>query len=56
VSNPNNPFNQGDPPPQQPQGLRIFSARVPEKVGKAFIARQVIHDSPKEFVIDFLQV
>src|SRR6266487_3002792 len=53
-----NPFNQGDaPPPQQPpQPPGHFSARVPEKVGRGvYCTGQIIHDSPKEFVIDFLQ-
>lgn len=53
-----NPFNQGDPPLQHPQpsGPQHFSARVPEKVGKGvYCTGQIIHDSPKEFVIDFLQ-
>ena len=52
-----NPFNPGDPQPkQQPQPPQHFSARVPEKVGKGvYCTGQVIHDSPKEFVIDFLQ-
>ena len=41
-------------PPQQQQGH--FSARVPEKVGRGvYCTGQIIHDSPKEFVIDFLQ-
>ncbi len=61
-----NPFNQGDPPneggrppagnqgaPQQGPGH--FSARVPEKVRGVYCTGQIIHDSPKEFVIDFLQ-
>jgi hypothetical protein len=55
-----NPFNQGDPPPgqpqQPPQPPTHFSARVPEKVNRGvYCTGQVIHDSPKEFVIDFLQ-
>jgi hypothetical protein len=57
VSNPTNPFNQGnDPPPQQPQQPSHFSARVPEKIGRGvYCTAQVIQDSPKEFVIDFMQ-
>ena len=53
--NPPNPFSQGEPPPppQEPQGH--FSARVPEKVRGVYCTAQVIHDSPKEFVIDFMQ-
>jgi len=48
VSNPFNAGEQNQPPP--------FSARVPEKVSKGvYCTGQVIHDSPKEFVIDFLQ-
>src|SRR5215213_9122222 len=56
-----NPFNQGNPEGEQPQQQKTpqpqhFSARVPEKVkGGVYCTGQVIHDSPKEFVIDFLQ-
>ncbi|HYO08027.1 MAG TPA: DUF3467 domain-containing protein [Tepidisphaeraceae bacterium] len=54
-----NPFNTGDPSPQQPPQQppqQHFSARVPEKVGRGvYCTGQIIHDSPKEFVIDFLQ-
>ena len=51
-----NPFNQGEPAPQNPNQPTHFSARVPEKVGRGvYCTGQVIHDSPKEFVIDFLQ-
>ena len=46
-----NPFHSGEP--QQPQH---FSARVPEKINRGvYCTGQVIHDSPKEFVVDFLQ-
>jgi len=55
VSNPNNPFSQGESPQGQPQQPTHFSARVPEKVRGVYCTGQVIHDSPKEFVIDFLQ-
>lgn len=52
MSNPNNPFAQGEQ--QEPQGH--FSARVPEKWTRgAYCTAQVVHDSPKEFVIDFMQ-
>jgi hypothetical protein len=58
-----NPFNQGNPQDDQPQPQKSpapqqghFSARVPEKVNRGvYCTGQVIHDSPKEFVIDFLQ-
>ena len=53
---PNNPFSQGEPPrppAEEPQGH--FSARVPEKVRGVYCTAQVIHDSPKEFIIDFMQ-
>jgi hypothetical protein len=59
VSNPPlppNPFSQGEPPRppgEEPQGH--FSARVPEKVRGVYCTAQVIHDSPKEFIIDFMQ-
>jgi hypothetical protein len=54
------PNNPTDPAPDQPK-IDTFShapigARVPEKVAKGlFCTGQVILDSPKEFVIDFLQ-
>ena len=51
-----NPFSQGEPPrpPSEPEGH--FSARVPERVKTGvYCTAQVIHDSPKEFVIDFMQ-
>ena len=52
VSNPTNPFSQGDEKQQQPGH---FSARVPEKVSRAiYTTGQIIQDSPKEFVIDFM--
>lgn len=55
MSNPSNPFSQGDRP-QEPEPQGHFSARVPEKWTKgAYCTAQVIHDSPKEFVIDFMQ-
>jgi hypothetical protein len=48
VSNPANPFSQGEEKP--------FSARVPERVARGvYCTAQVIHESPKEFVIDFMQ-
>jgi hypothetical protein len=50
VSNPSNPFAQGDEKQQH------FSARVPEKVSRGvYTTGQIIQDSPKEFVIDFMQ-
>jgi hypothetical protein len=57
-NDPNNPFAQGqplgEPLPERPQGH--FSARVPEKVARGvYCTAQVIQDSPKEFVIDFMQ-
>jgi len=64
VSGPPNPFSQGDQPqgpqgpqgPQEPQQQGHFSARVPERVKTGvYCTAQVIHDSPKEFVIDFMQ-
>jgi hypothetical protein len=54
-SNPSNPFSQGQPPPPPPEQQGHFSARVPEKVRGVYCTAQVIHDSPKEFVIDFMQ-
>ena len=51
MSNPTNPFSQGDE--KQPGH---FSARVPEKVARGvYTTGQIIQDSPKEFVIDFMQ-
>lgn len=59
------PAGQPDPDSSSPQdeGARIekishsaVAARVPEKVGRGiFCTGQVILDSPKEFVVDFLQ-
>jgi hypothetical protein len=54
-SNPSNPFSQGQPPPPPPEQQGHFSARVPEKVRGVYCTAQVIHDSPKEFVMDFMQ-
>ena len=52
VSNPSNPFNPGPPPAEEKQH---FSARVPEKVARGiYTTGQIIQDSPKEFVIDFM--
>ena len=53
--NSSNPFSQGQPPPPPPEQQGHFSARVPEKVRGVYCTAQVIHDSPKEFVIDFMQ-
>jgi Protein of unknown function (DUF3467) len=54
--NPPNPFAQGDPSPQQPERPGHFSARVPERVARGvYCTAQVIQDSPKEFVVDFMQ-
>jgi hypothetical protein len=50
----NNPFAQGDPTPA-PKEPPPFSARVPEKVRGVYCTAQVIHDSPKEFILDFMQ-
>ncbi|MEO6435293.1 MAG: DUF3467 domain-containing protein [Tepidisphaeraceae bacterium] len=56
MSNPNDPaspFASG-PLPERPQGH--FSARVPERVARGvYCTAQVIQDSPKEFVLDFMQ-
>ena len=53
VSTPTNPFSQGDE--KQPQQPGHFSARVPEKVARGiYTTGQIIQDSPKEFVIDFM--
>jgi hypothetical protein len=51
---------QNNPSEDQPKSENIqhapVAARVPEKVGRGiFCTGQVILDSPKEFVIDFLQ-
>jgi hypothetical protein len=55
VSTPNNPFNQGEERGEDQQPGH-FSARVPERVKSGvYCTAQVIHDSPKEFVIDFMQ-
>ena len=55
-TNPPNPFAQGpqgQPPPERPGH---FSARVPERVARGiYCTAQVIQDSPKEFVMDFMQ-
>jgi hypothetical protein len=54
VSDTINPFAQGDEP--QPRRPEHFSARVPEKSARGvYCTAQVIQDSPKEFVLDFLQ-
>jgi hypothetical protein len=58
---PTNPFSQQPPPDPdkvfvQPFNHQPVSARVPEKVARGvFTTGQLILDSPKEFVIDFLQ-
>jgi hypothetical protein len=62
---PNNPFSQEphkDPPRDpnaphvQPFNHQPVGARVPERVGRGvYSTGQVVLDSPKEFVIDFLQ-
>ncbi len=54
------PNKPSDPSPDKPQTDTFnhspVAARVPEKVAKGlFCTGQVILDSPKEFVIDFLQ-
>ena len=52
-TNPPNPFAQGDPQPVAPGH---FSARVPERVARGvYCTGQLVQDSPKEFVIDFMQ-
>ncbi len=52
---PNNPL-ENDKPKVENFSHSSVAARVPEKVGKGiFCTGQVILDSPKEFVIDFLQ-
>src|SRR5206468_2803295 len=48
------PFS--DAPVVQPYSHQPVSARVPERVARGvYSAGQIILDSPKEFVIDFLQ-
>jgi hypothetical protein len=52
---PNSPFND-DKPVREPIEHQSVSARVPERVGRAvYSTGQLVLDSPKEFVIDFLQ-
>lgn len=52
-TNPPNPFAQGGPQPTAPGH---FSARVPERVARGvYCTGQLVQDSPKEFVIDFMQ-
>jgi hypothetical protein len=61
---PTNPFSQQQPP-NEPEPDKVFvqpfnhqpvSARVPERIARGvFTTGQLILDSPKEFVIDFLQ-
>jgi hypothetical protein len=54
-NNPGNPFND-DKPIREPFEHQPVSARVPERVARGvFSTGQLILDSPKEFVIDFLQ-
>jgi len=51
--NPSNPFSQGPLP--SPEDKQHFSARVPERVARGiYTTGQIIQDSPKEFVIDFM--
>jgi hypothetical protein len=56
-----NPFSQEPPkdpnaPHVQPFNHQPVGARVPERVGRGvYSTGQVVLDSPKEFVIDFLQ-
>src|SRR5690349_11052404 len=56
---PNNPFadSGGEFKPQvQPYSHSPVAARVPEKVVRGvYCTGQVVLDSPKEFVVDFLQ-
>jgi hypothetical protein len=57
----NNPFSQQPPqdpnsPQVQPFNHQPIGARVPERIGRGvYSTGQVVLDSPKEFVIDFLQ-
>lgn len=54
-SDPNNPFGN-DPPIREKIEHQPVAARVPEKVAKGvYSTGQLVLDSPKEFVIDFLQ-
>src|SRR5215203_6831012 len=59
VSNPSdNPFASGDAdrPISEPIRHHAISARVPERVARGvYSTGQLILDSPKEFVVDFLQ-
>jgi hypothetical protein len=56
VSEPNNNPPSGDQPKTENFSHSSVAARVPEKVAKGIMCTgQVILDSPKEFVIDFLQ-
>ena len=60
MSNPTNPFSQGPGGGsggggEEKQQQQHFSARVPEKVARGiYTTGQIIQDSPKEFVIDFM--
>ncbi|MEA2709612.1 MAG: hypothetical protein QOF78_2213 [Phycisphaerales bacterium] len=52
MSNQTNPFSSGSGEQKEPGH---FSARVPEKVARGiYTTGQIIQDSPKEFVIDFM--
>src|ERR1700750_3029094 len=56
VSNPDTNPPHEDKPIRESIEHQPVSARVPERVAKAvFTTGQLVLDSPKEFVIDFLQ-